>query len=112
MTYRSDVTDFDVFVLASAATEQVRLHATLSSQLGPVLTVDQHVLQIVIHSDCPLGGLPDFLDAFLLEHLDEVLLDAVLQHLRVGVLPWARVNDLRLDSSLLLVFREELLPVS
>ena len=54
-------------------------------------TIIENASQVVIDGHGPLCGLPNFLYALILEHLDKVLLDPVLEYLRV-LLRWYVLN--------------------
>ena len=81
----------------------------MASHLRMSFTIIENASQVVIDGHGPLCGLPNFLDALILEHLDKVLLDPVLKYLRV-LLRW-HVLDRGLTCRLNLVAGEELPPV-
>ena len=72
-------------------------------------TVKQNASQVVIDGHGPFCGLPNFLDALILEHLHKVLLDPVFKYLRV-LLRWHVLNR-GLACHLNLIAGEELPPV-
>ena len=81
----------------------------MASHLRMLFTVIEDISEVIIDGDGPFCSLPDFLDAFILEHLDEVLLNFVLEHLRL--LFFRCVNDVKsLDRHLNFIGLEELLP--
>ena len=107
--FGADASNIDVLVLTLPCLEQCRFTATTTGHFRPFFTINQDKAQIFMRCHCPFGSLSDLLDALILEHLDEVLLDAAFDDGCV-FFRWA-VDDWCLIGDLLGVCREEFLPV-
>ena len=107
--FSTDASNIDMLVLTLSLLEQSRLAATATGHFRPFFTVNQDEAQIFMGCHCPFCSLSDLFDALVLEHLDEVLLDAAFDD--GCVFFWWAVDDWGLVGDLLGVRGEELLPV-
>ena len=78
------------------------MNASFSSDLGPFLAVEDDVSEFIICNNDPFSCLSDLLSTFLLEHLDEILLNTTLNDHRVLLRKTVDDGSLDSDAGLLL----------
>jgi hypothetical protein len=79
VTYIIDLNDFQLGVLAFLYLLELRRLATLTSHACLLFTVIENCCEFSRDIELPLRCLADCPDAFILEHLDDVLLNSACQ---------------------------------